>query len=125
MSLIADALLFSASFGAALYCAILAQRLRRFTGLEGEMGSAIALLSVEVDEMTRALALAQQIAAQAEGNLARQTQQAEALAMRLELLVAALHDVPSLPAEPDDTEERGTVSRMRRRVLRRQNAVLA
>jgi hypothetical protein len=63
MELIADMLiLFAATVGATIYCYVLAARLRRFTTLETGMGGAIAVLSAQVDDMTRALEKAQGVA---------------------------------------------------------------
>ncbi|NPD16636.1 hypothetical protein HOY34_15695 [Xinfangfangia sp. D13-10-4-6] len=96
MTLIADMLLFAASVGAALYCYVLAARLRRFTTLEAGMGGAIAVLSAQVDEMTRVLEKAQAVAGQSGQRLAALTARAEELSTRLELLVASMHDIPPL-----------------------------
>ncbi len=94
MELIADSLLFAATVGAAIYCYVLAARLRRFTTLESGMGGAIAVLSAQVDDMTRALEKAQGVAGQSEQRLTELTNRAEGLARQLELLVASLHDLP-------------------------------
>ncbi len=94
MQLIADMLMIAASIGAAIYCLVLAARLRRFTTLETGMGGAIAVLSAQVDDMTRALEKARTVATQSERNLEELTTRADALARRLELLMASLHDLP-------------------------------
>lgn len=108
MELISDVLLLAASLGAALYCQVLARRLRRFTALESGMGGAIAVLSAQVDDMTRALEQARGVAGGAEKRLVTLTGQAEALARRLELMVAALHDLP----EPAASGDAGVAIRM-------------
>ncbi|TCP61178.1 hypothetical protein EV663_106126 [Rhodovulum bhavnagarense] len=95
MTLIADVLLLAGALGATLYCFVLARRLRRFTDLETGVGGAVAVLSAQVDEMTRALAGAQESAEGSTDSLARLTGRAEEAARRLELLVAALHDLPA------------------------------
>lgn len=97
MELIADTLMVAGSFGAAVYCYVLAQRLKRFTTLETGMGGAIAVLSVQVDDMTRALDAAQNAANGSASGLQALTARGEAVAKRLELLVAALHDLPEPP----------------------------
>lgn len=106
MDLIADILMTSGAFGAAIYCYVLSARLKRFTALESGMGSAIAVLSVQVDDMTRALEGARGAAhAQSEG-LSRQTQRAEAVASQLELLMASLHNLPNSRAvEAEDSAD--------------------
>lgn len=95
MTLIADILLLAATLAAAVYCYVLAGRLRRFTALETGMGGAIAVLSGQVDEMTRALEKAQQVAGQSGQRLAVLTSRAEELSTRLELMVASMHDIPA------------------------------
>lgn len=103
MELIADILMTAGTFGAAIYCYVLSSRLKKFTALESGMGSAIAVLSVQVDDMTRALEGARGAAhAQADG-LRAQTARAEAVAAQLELYMASLHDLPkpTPPAPPD------------------------
>ena len=83
MNLITDALLAAGAFGAALYCYILQGRLQRFTALESGMGGAIAVLSAQVDDMTRALQAAQGTAGQSSATLEAQVARAEAAAAKL------------------------------------------
>lgn len=99
MALIADILMAAGSFGAAIYCYVLSGRLKKFTALESGMGGAIAVLSVQVDDMTRALEKARLAATGSASTLDAQTQRGEQIAARLELLVAAMHDLPD-PAAP-------------------------
>jgi hypothetical protein len=114
MDLIADILLVAGSFGAAIYCYVLATRLKRFTTLETGMGGAIAVLSAQVDDMTRALEQARGAANGSAESLEALTARGEAVARRLELLVASLHDLPDPKAppkapvaeEPDEEERR-------------------
>lgn len=100
MDLIADILLVAGSFGAAVYCYVLATRLKRFTTLESGMGGAIAVLSAQVDDMTRALEKARGAANGSAESLEALTARGEAVARRLELLVASLHDLPDPKAAP-------------------------
>lgn len=100
MELISNMLMIAGSFGAAIYCYVLAQRLKRFTTLETGMGGAIAVLSAQVDDMTVALEAARDAANGSASSLETLTLRGEAVAKRLELLVAALHDLPE-PAVPD------------------------
>ena len=93
MELIADILLIAGALGAALYCVVLSRRLTRFNDLEKGMGGAIAVLSAQVDDMTRALEAARKAAGQSESSLGELTGRAEATAKRLELMMAALHDL--------------------------------
>lgn len=100
MDLIADVLLVAGSFGAAVYCSVLAARLKRFTTLETGMGGAIAVLSAQVDDMTVALEKARGAANGSAESLEALTSRGEAVARRLELLVASLHDLPDPKAAP-------------------------
>ncbi len=118
MDLIADMLMTAATLGAAVYCLVLAARLRRFTTLETGMGGAIAVLSAQVDDMTRALEKARGVAGSAERNLEDLTLRADALARRLELLMASLHDLPE-PGAPRAGPETEEESRRLRFVRRR------
>ncbi len=95
MDLIADILMVAGALGAAIYCAVLASRLRRFNDLEKGVGGAVAVLSAQVDDMTRTLKAAQDTSTRSEDALERLTQRAEGAAQRLELMMASLHDLPS------------------------------
>lgn len=61
MELISNAIIISAVIMATMYCRRLSLRLQKFSRLESEMGSAIALLSREVEQMTIALKKAQSL----------------------------------------------------------------
>jgi hypothetical protein len=102
MDFLSDLLLAAAALGAAIYCFILSRRLTALSSLEGGMGSAIAILSSQVDDLTRLLKSAQQTAGRTGSQLGDQTARAEAVAKRLELLVASMHDLPSTPAPTPD-----------------------
>ena len=94
MAMIADILLVAGAVGAALYCYILSCRLRRFTDLEKGVGGAVAVLSAQVDDLTRALVLAQKGAGESAQLLISNSKKADAAARRIELLLAAMHDLP-------------------------------
>ena len=94
MNLISDILLSAGAFGAAIYCYVLAARLKKFTTLESGMGGAIAVLSVQVDDMTKALERARGAATGSASSLENLTARAEAVAARIELLLASMHDLP-------------------------------
>jgi hypothetical protein len=100
MNLIADILMAAGSFGAAIYCYVLARRLKKFTALENGMGSAIAVLSVQVDDMTKALEKARNSASGSASSLEGLTTRAEAVASRIELLLASMHDLPEPAPRP-------------------------
>ncbi len=93
MDLIADMMLACGALGAGLYCYVLSGRLKRFAALESGMGGAIAVLSAQVDDMTRVLEAAKKTAQDSSATLDERVARAEAAAQRLELLVASMHDV--------------------------------
>jgi len=99
MELIADVLLIGGALAAAIYCVVLSRRLRRFTDLEKGVGGAIAVLSAQVDDMTKTLSSAQVSAIDSAKSLDRLTSRAESVARRLELLVASMHDIPDIPGK--------------------------
>ncbi len=94
MALIADIFLTAGALAAGFYCFILSRRLRRFTDLEHGVGGAIAVLSVQVDDLSKALKRAESGSAESAHYLAAQSVKAEAVAKRLELLFASMHDLP-------------------------------
>ena len=91
---LSDILLGAGAFGAALYCLVLSRRLRRLNDLEGGVGGAVAVLSAQVDDLTRTLARAEAAARAQVASLAESSGRAEAAGQRLELLMASLHDLP-------------------------------
>ncbi|MEP0964543.1 MAG: hypothetical protein ABJG75_22360 [Roseobacter sp.] len=97
MELIADMFLAAGAFGAGLYCFILGRRLNRFNDLEKGVGGAVAVLSAQVDDLTKTLTSAQNTAAQSAQSLTELTVRAEAMSQRLELQMASLHDIPTTP----------------------------
>jgi hypothetical protein len=99
MRLIADILMIAGTFSVAVYCIVLARRLSRFTDLEKGVGGAIAVLSAQVDDMTKMLTKAQKTATGSAANLENLTARAEDAAKRLELLMASMHDLPT-PEQP-------------------------
>lgn len=118
MELISDILLMAGSFGAATYCYVLSTRLKRFTTLESGMGGAIAVLSAQVDDMTVALDKARGAANGSAESLEVLTARGEAVARKLELLVASLHDLPD-PAAPRPVEVEPVAEDRRLRFVRR------
>ena len=110
MELIADILLAAGAIGAAIYCLVLSRRLKAFNQLENGMGGAIAVLSAQVDDMTRALDTARSAAGDSAASLREMTTRAEAAATKLELMLATLHD---LPETAQDLPRRHRVTRRR------------
>ena len=101
MTLISDILLVAAALGATFYCMVLSRRLSRFNDLEKGVGGAVAVLSAQVDDMTRTLVKAQAAASDSTCSLEQLTKRAENAAKRLELLVASMHDLPEPGPIPD------------------------
>lgn len=89
-----DILLGAGALGAAVYCVVLARRLKRFNTLENGVGGAVAVLSAQVDDMTRSLDAAQKAAGESSVTLTDLTVRAEAASRKLELMMASLHDLP-------------------------------
>lgn len=99
----ADILLAAGAIGAGAYCMVLSRRLKQFNQLENGMGGAIAVLSAQVDDMTKALERARATASASASSLESLNARAQQSAERLELLLASLHDLPE--AEPDTTRK--------------------
>jgi len=97
MGLIADIFLIAGAIGATLYCYVLSRRLAKFNDLEKGVGGAVAVLSAQVDDMTKTLRGAQVAAVSSTSSLDAITVRAEGAAARLELLVASMHDLPVQP----------------------------
>lgn len=103
MSLLAelsDVLLGAGALGAGVYCFVLSRRLRRFTDLERGVGGAVAVLSAQVDDLSRTLQRAEEAAKGSVAGLDQASRRAEAARARLELLMASLHDLPEEGKEP-------------------------
>lgn len=105
MNLIADILLVAGALGAAFYCMILSRRLSRFTDLEKGVGGAVAVLSAQVDDMTRTMDQTRAAASTSVDKLKDLTDRAEAAAKRLELLIASLHDLPAPTGKPEPADK--------------------
>jgi outer membrane murein-binding lipoprotein Lpp len=93
LDIIADILLGVGALAAAFYCVALSRKLSRLTGLDQELGTAIAVLSQQVDEMTQVLQTAQASANDAREKLSEMTERAEDAAMKLQAETAQ-------PAQP-------------------------
>lgn len=124
MDLIADILLIAGALGAALYCVVLSRRLNRFTNLEKGVGGAIAVLSSQVDDMTKALEEARTATSSSASSLKSMTGRAEGVAQRLELLVASMHDLPVDLEKPNiSTEEKSDVIALDKTVFQSKRVV--
>jgi len=90
--------LIAGALGATLYCLVLARKLNKFNDLEKGVGGAVAVMSAQVDDMTKSLDNAEIAAKRSVGDLEKATARAEAAVTRLELLLASLHDLPDEPS---------------------------
>jgi hypothetical protein len=102
--LIADGLLAAGALGAAFYCFVLSRRLAKFNDLENGVGGAVAVLSGQVDDLTKALERARRGADRETEKLQELTARAEAAAQQLELLMASMHDLPDAAPPPRRTD---------------------
>ena len=108
MDLISDILLAAGALGAGLYCFVLGRRLARFNDLEKGVGGAVAVLSAQVDDLTKTLEAAQTTAGASAASLKDLTGRGEQMARRLELHLASLHDLP--PQEQANDADAGEVA---------------
>lgn len=108
MELVADILLVAGAIGAGLYCFVLARRLNRFNDLEKGVGGAVAVLSSQVDDLNRTLTAAKSASDGSNAALDALTGRAEAVAGRLELLMASMHDLPDRDATGPQTNSEDT-----------------
>lgn len=95
LSHLSDILLGAAAISAAFYCIALSKRLNRLTGLDQELGGAIALLSQQVDEMTAVMEEAQNSMARSRDELRELTERAEQTGLGLEVLLSSSEGQPS------------------------------
>ncbi|MBI1417350.1 MAG: hypothetical protein GC146_09020 [Limimaricola sp.] len=104
MDMIANILLAAGALGAGFYCHVLARRLRRFTDMREGVSGAVAVMSAQVDDLTRTLERARAASSEQAAHMAEATARAEAAARRLELLMASLHDLPDeAPQAPPES----------------------
>ena len=95
MEFVADILLVAGAIGAGFYCFVLSRRLTKFNDLEKGVGGAVALLSNQVDSLNRSLEEARNASNGSSEALSDLTNRAEAVANRLELMMASMHDLPT------------------------------
>ena len=108
MDLIADILLAAGAIGAGFYCFVLGRRLKKFNNLEKGVGGAVAVLSAQVDDLTKTLEAAQATAAASAETLSDLNMRAEDISKRLELQMASLHDLPNAPQTAPEPAAKAT-----------------
>lgn len=109
---LADLLLMTGSLGAAAYCMVLSRRLTRLGSFDKGIGSAIAVLSAQVEEMKAALSEVKAGSDGAGQQLNDLVGQAREISAELEMMIAACHDfaetaidVQTGPVHPQMAEE--------------------
>lgn len=129
MDYFADIFLGAGALAAAFYCLVLSRKLARLSGLDQDLGNAIAVLSKQVDEMTQVLGEAKETAGQSSAQLDQMTTRAEDVAGKLEIMLSALEDLPEampmpqavasprvVPDEPATTDNSSVFLRHSKRV---------
>lgn len=117
--LLADLMLLAAAIGAASYCMILSRRLTRLNSVDKGLGGAIAVLSAQVDDLTKVLNEAHGASEDIADRLASLITEAEAVANDIEQTLSVSHDfVPPVVAqsgpEMDETVEASEVPLFKR-----------
>ena len=108
METVADGLLIAGAVAVAFYCFVLSRRLSRFTDLDRGVGGAVAVLSVQVEDLKRAVDGARAAAESSGQSLEDLTAQAERVARKLELHMASLQDIPDSQTAPVSCPDRQT-----------------
>lgn len=93
----ADLTLIAATLGAGLFCLILSRRLTRLSRIDNGLGGAIAVLSAQVDDMSKALAETKSGSEGSATRLQELNTEAQTLLEELELMISACHDVGEAP----------------------------
>ncbi|KAA0916135.1 hypothetical protein [Aquicoccus porphyridii] len=104
MQFVADILLVAGALGAGIYCFLIARRLAQFNDLESGVGQAVALLSMQVDDLTSTLSEVRDAASSTAESISGLTDRAELAAKRLELLLASMHDLTEDAEEPRESQ---------------------
>ncbi|MEM7517298.1 MAG: hypothetical protein AAF368_10295 [Planctomycetota bacterium] len=115
--LISDLLLLLATTALAAYSWRLAQRLKAFNDVDSSLGSAIATLSIQVDELKVTLEAATKDSDSTVTGLEMATDRANDSIGRLEMLIAAAEDIATAPppnADPESEAESFVHFRARR-----------
>ena len=100
LTMISDILLAMGAISASAFCLVLSLRLKRFSSLDRGVGGAIAVLSAQVEDLTRTLSRAEDGAKISADLLKELTERAEKTSRQLEYMLAATQDLP-LKAEEE------------------------
>ena len=98
MDMIADALLLAGAITAALYCWVLAKRVKGLNDLDTGLGSAIANLSSQVNDMQAALKTTQSVTGSTISEMEELADRAERAAEKLKLMLATVQEDNEAPA---------------------------
>lgn len=93
MEMIADGLLIAGALTAAFYCWVLSSRVKGLADLDNGLGSAIAALSTQVDEMQSALKAARSVNDTTAIELDEATTRAAEVSKKLSLLIASSEEM--------------------------------
>ncbi|MEM9317786.1 MAG: hypothetical protein AAGA70_02130 [Pseudomonadota bacterium] len=104
LPVLSDVMLFVAALGAAMYCMVLSRRLARLNSVDKGLGGAIAVLSAQVDDLTKALSDARSGSEATAERLTTLMAEAETLGNEIEEMLAVSHDLEA-EAEPDPAPE--------------------
>lgn len=102
-AMISDILLAVGALAAAAFCLLLSLRLKRFASLDRGVGGAIAVLSAQVEDLTRTLARAEDGAKLSADMLNELMERAEKTSRQLEYMLAATQDLPAENETPEPT----------------------
>ncbi len=109
----ADLMVILASLGAMAYCMVLSRRLSRLTSFDKGLGSAIAVMSSQVEEMKSALREAKAGSDGAGKQLNDLVHQAREISSELEMMIAACHDFAEeaieVQAKPEDSDDAAAI----------------
>lgn len=106
ITMFADIFLGAAALGAMFYCFVLSKRLRKFNDLEKGVGGAVAVLAMQVDDLTSTLKQAQANGKASAEELAALTENAQVVSKHLQLQMASLHDIkPASQQAPEPCEK--------------------
>lgn len=125
LSLLSDILLLGATAGIALWCRLLARRLRAFNDLDSGLGGTIAALARQVDDLRSTIVDATRETEDGTARLEAALERADDRIGRMEMLLASLetleedaadrllHDThPSIhPSQPEETQPSFRASR--------------
>lgn len=100
MDLIADVLLSAGAFTAALYCWVLSKRIKGLSNLDSGLGSAIASLSAQVNDMQSALKATQSMTGASIAEMKDLSERAEKAAEKLNLMLATVQEDKNDREEP-------------------------